>query len=450
MNIEIPKTTETDDIFDYGFDKNLIRVAEQDSKTASEKTAVYNSLTDSVSASLITSGDLKSEITMIDGHLQSANYVAGTTGWRMDADGNLDANTGTFRGDITIGTGNNVFKADSNGIYLGDATYASAPFRVSMAGALVASSVNVSGAITTGVGSDIKGEYIESLSVSKLTTGEIKSKQITLSFTDNDGDCYIAAGKTDFDHDETGFIMGIDDSDSNKVKFIIGTPTEYLMVDGNTMYNTLIQKYNFVGNWKDGFIETKTGTADIYRFLMTTRLLASKLSAGNVATLTSNRLTDNADITFNNSSLDFAVSLTDVCAGGSPSLENSFWGIVLFNSTNFAVNSVPNDATSVAVHVGFFVDDGILYASNANGATQTKTDLSSGINISNNHSYRIIYTTSSIKFYIDDILKTTHTTNIPSNNASDIKLYFGTESVGSTSDYDPQLIFFNSYSIRKI
>ena len=239
MNIEIPKTTETDDIFDYGFDKNLIRVAEQDSKTASEKTAVYNSLTDSVSASLITSGDLKSEITMIDGHLQSANYVAGTTGWRMDADGNLDANTGTFRGDITIGTGNNVFKADSNGIYLGDATYASAPFRVSMAGALAASSVNVSGAITTGVGSDIKGEYIESLSVSKLTTGEIKSKQITLSFTDNDGDCYIAAGKTDFDHDETGFIMGIDDSDSNKVKFIIGTPTEYLMVDGNTLVNTL-------------------------------------------------------------------------------------------------------------------------------------------------------------------------------------------------------------------
>lgn len=239
MNIEIPKTTETDDIFDYGFDKNLIRVAEQDSKTASEKTAVYNSLTDSVSASLITSGDLKSEITMIDGHLQSANYVAGTTGWRMDADGNLDANTGTFRGDITIGTGNNVFKADSNGIYLGDATYASAPFRVSMAGALAASSVNVSGAITTGVGSDIKGEYIESLSVSKLTTGEIKSKQITLSFTDNDGDCYIAAGKTDFDHDESGFIMGIDDSDSNKVKFIIGTPTEYLAVLGNTLVNTL-------------------------------------------------------------------------------------------------------------------------------------------------------------------------------------------------------------------
>lgn len=83
------------------------------------------------------------------------------------------------------------------------------------------------------------GTFAGTMSCSGLTSGTITSKQINLSFTEGAGDCYIAAGKTDFDHDETGFIMGIDDSDSNKVKLIIGTPTEYLMVDGNTMYNTL-------------------------------------------------------------------------------------------------------------------------------------------------------------------------------------------------------------------
>lgn len=77
------------------------------------------------------------------------------------------------------------------------------------------------------------------VAVELLEAGTIKSKQIFLGFTDNEGDCFIAAGKTDFDHDETGFIFGIDDSDSNKVKVIIGTPTEYLFIDGSTMYNTL-------------------------------------------------------------------------------------------------------------------------------------------------------------------------------------------------------------------
>ena len=234
MNIDIPKTDNALDIYDYGFDKSLIRVEE-----TSKNATIYNSLNDSVNASLITSGSLQSEITMVSGHLQSANYVENTTGWKLDSDGNLDANTGVFRGTITIGTGNNIFKADSNGIYLGNASYASAPFKVSMAGALTATSVNVSGAITTGAGSDIKGEYIDALSVGKLAAGTITSKAITLSFSEGTGDCYIAAGKTDFNHNENGFIMGIDDSDDNKIKFIIGTTTEYLMVNGNTLTNTL-------------------------------------------------------------------------------------------------------------------------------------------------------------------------------------------------------------------
>jgi hypothetical protein len=48
-------------------------------------------------------------------------------------------------GTILIGTGDNIFKADTNGIYLGNATFASAPFRVTPAGAVTASNITITG-----------------------------------------------------------------------------------------------------------------------------------------------------------------------------------------------------------------------------------------------------------------------------------------------------------------
>ena len=65
--------------------------------------------------------------------------------------GNIIVERGTFKGSITIGTGNNVFKADSNGIYLGNALFASAPFRVTMTGAATASNLTIEGGTITGV-----------------------------------------------------------------------------------------------------------------------------------------------------------------------------------------------------------------------------------------------------------------------------------------------------------
>ena len=53
-------------------------------------------------------------------------------------------------GSIAIGSANSIFKADSNGIYLGNATFASAPFNVSMAGAVNSSNLTVTGGTITG------------------------------------------------------------------------------------------------------------------------------------------------------------------------------------------------------------------------------------------------------------------------------------------------------------
>jgi len=66
-------------------------------------------------------------------------------------------------GNITIGSGNNVFKADANGIYLGSASFGSAPFRVNMAGLMVAQGGQFSGTITASsfFGGTITGALIQ-------------------------------------------------------------------------------------------------------------------------------------------------------------------------------------------------------------------------------------------------------------------------------------------------
>lgn len=69
-------------------------------------------------------------------------------------------------GTIKIGSGTSVFKADSNGIYLGNETFGSAPFRVTPGGALTASNATVTGTINaTG------GSFSGSISASGTITG---------------------------------------------------------------------------------------------------------------------------------------------------------------------------------------------------------------------------------------------------------------------------------------
>jgi len=78
---------------------------------------------------------------------------AGTKTVGTDSDGNATF-SGTITaseivgGTITIGTNNDIFKADSNGIYLGHAAFADAPFSVNMQGHLKAIDAEIQGIIT--------------------------------------------------------------------------------------------------------------------------------------------------------------------------------------------------------------------------------------------------------------------------------------------------------------
>lgn len=81
---------------------------------------------------------------------------------------------------------------------------------------------------------------INDLAVSKLTAGTIASQAIVLGVTEAAGDVYIAGGTYNATSwtATNGFILGLDDSDSNKEKFYIGGASSWL--DWNvTTANTL-------------------------------------------------------------------------------------------------------------------------------------------------------------------------------------------------------------------
>ena len=88
--------------------------------------------------------------------------------------------------------------------------------------------------------------------VGTITLGDgIGPGQILLKIAAGQGDTYIAAGKNDFVTTTNGFILGIDDSDADKVKFYLGDPTENLYWDGSNLYitGTITATAGVIGGW---------------------------------------------------------------------------------------------------------------------------------------------------------------------------------------------------------
>jgi hypothetical protein len=141
-----------------------------------------------------------------------------------------DANAGVHFGTDGIGMGNNIFT-------------------VSAAGALVSTSATITGAVNATTG------YFQTVTLGKTGTA---SGTLTLQLNGGTGDTYIAAGKTDFTNVGTaGFILGLDDSDSDKAKFYLGDATSYLNWDGTaltftkgTLVENIIQMYTNVATLK--------------------------------------------------------------------------------------------------------------------------------------------------------------------------------------------------------
>jgi len=132
-------------------------------------------------------------------------------------------------GSIAIGTSNNIFKADSNGIYLGNATFASAPFRVTPVGALYASSAEISGKLITGAGSSINGTYLDSLDADKINAGTLTGFTIQTSASANTG---IKMSATIGGMDVYGQHMAFKDTSGNLFGYVYGSGSFNIAASG--------------------------------------------------------------------------------------------------------------------------------------------------------------------------------------------------------------------------
>jgi hypothetical protein len=141
---------------------------------------------------------------------------------------------GTFSGalsggTIQIGSGENVFKADSNGIYLGNETFANAEFRVTPAGALTATNASITGTITSTSGA-IGGWDINSSGLSKTISGAssyIYPGQIVLGILTDEvsGSTTLSAGRMTMD--DPNYFSRVKTEGLTIYEYAAGTTTYY-------------------------------------------------------------------------------------------------------------------------------------------------------------------------------------------------------------------------------
>jgi hypothetical protein len=107
--------------------------------------------------------------------------------FRVTPAGALTATSANITGYLTTGTGDAILKVTSSGLQLGDATFLDAEFRVDMDGNLTATSATITGAIQTG--STITGATITGGTIQTATTG----KRVVLN-SDGDVQFYGSGG----------------------------------------------------------------------------------------------------------------------------------------------------------------------------------------------------------------------------------------------------------------
>ncbi|MGE0126676.1 MAG: hypothetical protein AB7U82_01130 [Blastocatellales bacterium] len=96
-------------------------------------------------------------------------------------------------------------------------------------------------------------------------------------------------------------------------------------------------------------------------------------------------------------------------------------------------------------HFGFYTSSDAIYASNADGTTQKTT--TTGVNINTGEQRTrlkaVVNPGTDVKFYVNDVLKVTHTTNLPS--AANYRLTVGVKT-GNTTQRD---LYLNRVLITK-
>ena len=66
---------------------------------------IPNIVTNSTSPAALSNGQTSSQTSLVNGFLQSSNFKTGSTGWQINANGDVEFGSGKFRGNITGATG---------------------------------------------------------------------------------------------------------------------------------------------------------------------------------------------------------------------------------------------------------------------------------------------------------------------------------------------------------
>ena len=114
------------------------------------------------------------------GSIHAKQFYIDTDG-NANFKGNITGATGEFNGSVQIGSGDSVFTADSNGIYLGDETFANAEFSVTPAGNLVAQTATVTGTIYGNKFSTLAGQPAQEVNTgTKIQSQAILSPRVVM------------------------------------------------------------------------------------------------------------------------------------------------------------------------------------------------------------------------------------------------------------------------------
>ncbi len=305
---------------------------------------------------------------------------------------------------------------------------------------IIANAANIKNAI-------ISNAKIADLAVDKLTTGSFTSKAITLAVSAGTGDSKIQAGKTDFTNDDSGFILGIDDSDSDKTKFFIGDSINYLNWDGTSLLNYGIPQighYHLTGSQNDGMTETVTGSASISRDLIFSRLRTQTTDNSTAKLETSASTTTSFnDLTTFRGKICFSVTIGELFQGNNNNTF-AFAGIV-----RAGANMSTSGVADTTQHIGFYIRQRSalvpeVLATNANGTTQTTTSIG-GVSSPSTIFRFEKRSADEIRFYRNDVLVATHTTNIYHSLTYGYSIEF---SIGNNdSSGDSWLNIGNNYQI---
>ena len=209
------------------------------------------------------------------GNLQSTNFHAGSAGWRLDSNGNIEANDGNFRGDITGATGTftgtvsigslnipdevtaDSFHVDTTGnAWWGSTAIGSAVAKIEKDGSALFTSITATGTINAQDGYLSAGVYIDAADGIVCESGGF----------DVGVSGHIRGGSTDY-NTGAGWWIGYD---TTAYKLSIGDPDgDYFRWTGTAIESSYKLTQFIGGSGSDGDVTindggTTTLTADMY------------------------------------------------------------------------------------------------------------------------------------------------------------------------------------------